>query len=294
MPLSERLRKFAWRFAFGVVGRCVPLRLMQVIARPASFLLSGLRLRRDVAVRNIRHALPELSSREAARLARASFRNLIVVYLEIPTLRYLSSNALERMIAIENLDLLRSIDRRGALLLSGHVGNWELLAIGAAVQSERPFAIVVKGQNDFGELERTRRAHGNVTIPMHTAALRASRILGEGGVVAMLADQAARREDHIVELFDIPTHAFSAPARLALRYRPKVIVGFAVRTRGGRYVARLQELHYDDLPDTDEGVHAFTTRYMRMLEDVVRAHPEQWVWQHRRWKHTPGMRYESE
>lgn len=289
--VGEWLLKGVWRITFRVVGRVVPLRTMQMLARPLGFLLAFTGVRQQVAEQNLRRAFPGLAGRNAAQLARASFRNLVTVYLEIPVLRYLSRRALLKNLVVENLDLLTTIDGRGALLLSGHVGNWELLALGAGLQSERSFAVVVKGQKDFGELELTRRSHGNTTIPQHQAALRASRLLAAGGVVAMLVDQSARREDHLVNLFGIPTHAYSAPARLALRYRPKVIVGFAVRTHNGTYRATLRELAYADLSDNEAGVKAFTTRYMEMLEDVVRAHPEQWVWQHRRWKHTPGIAY---
>ena len=288
---SEGLLKALWRFAFRVAGRLVPLPVMRMLAFPLGGLLALLGVRQAVAERNLHLAFPEMSDQQAKRLAHAALCSLTTVYLEIPTLRYLSRTRLRQVLEIENLSLLSSINERGALLLSGHVGNWELLALGAGLQSERSFAVVVKGQKDFGELERTRRAFGNTTIPLHRSALRSSRILAAGGIVAMLADQSARREDHVVELFGIPTHAYSAPARLALRYRPKVIVGFAVRIPGGNYRAPLRELPYDDLADDEAGVHAFTTRYMAMLEEIVRAHPEQWVWQHRRWKHTPGMAY---
>lgn len=289
--VGEWVEKGVWRFAFRVVGRVLPLWAVRMVARPLGALFGLIGLRGSVAEQNLRRAFPEMDRGEILRIARASLRNLVTVYLEIPSLRYLSPDALRRTLVIDNLHLLTSIDKRGALLLSGHVGNWELLALGAGLQSERAFAVVVKGQKDFGELERTRRAHGNTLIAHHQSALRASRLLAQGGIVAMLADQSARREDQVVEFFGLPTHAYSAPARLALRYRPKVIVGFAVRTPDGSYRTTLRELIYDDLHDNDEGIAAFTTRYMAMLEEVVHAHPEQWVWQHRRWKHTPGVVY---
>lgn len=254
-------------------------------------LLHFLGFRRSIALQNLSMAFPERSPSEHAELARRSLQSLGTVYLEIPRLRSLSDSALRSALRVDNLELLTSIDSRGALLLSGHVGNWELLAMGAAFQSGRSFAIVVKGQRDFGELELTRKRRGNTTIPMHLSALQSSRILGKGGVVAMLVDQSAPEREPLVNLFGIPTRVYSAPAKLALRYRPRVIVGFAVRESGGEYRTRLQELHYDDLEDTPEGATAFTQRYTSMLESVVREHPEQWVWHHKRWKNSPGVRY---
>lgn len=269
----------------------MPMGLLRFAGRILGSILFCFGIRRDVALQNLHLVFSKLSKQEAMRLAKRALQSLAVVYLEIPKLPYLSSTRLHRVLDVENIDLLTSIDTRGALLLSGHVGNWELLALGAALQAERSFAIVVKGQKDFGELTRMRTVCGNTTIPLHRAALQSSRILASGGVVAMLADQSAPEREPLVDLLGIPTRAYTAPAKLALRYRPKVIVGFAIRQPNGNYRAELRELRYDDLEDTPEGVLAFTQRYIDLLEEVVRKHPEQWVWGHRRWKNSPGVQY---
>ncbi len=290
----RRFIKAVWRLAFGVYGRYVPFgaaRLLAALIAPPLHLFG---LRRSVAMTNLRLAFPEASESLRRKIAHDSLRSLLTVYLEIPRLRYMSDHELRSRLHIDHLDLLTDsgIDRRGALLLSGHIGNWELLALGAARLSGRTFSIIVKGQNDFNELEATRTAFGNRVIPLHRAALAASRTLAGGGVVAMLADQAASARELPVTLFGVGTTAFSTPARLALRYRPKVIAGFAVREKGEGYRVRLIEIRHDDLEETPEGISTFTRRYLDILEEVVRKYPDQWVWQHRRWKRTPGVRYE--
>ena len=107
----------------------------------------------------------------------------------------------------------------------------------------------------------------------------------------MLADQAATPEDDPTMMFGIPTYSYSAPARLALRFRPRVILGFARRTGAGHYHVQLEELLHDDLPDTPEGSLAFTRRYVERLESAIRRHPEQWLWGHKKWKNTQGVEY---
>ena len=290
----RRFVKAIWRFAFRFYGRFFPLWFARLAAIPVSFLLGLLGIRSSVARTNLALAFPHLSDSDRRTIARRSLRNLVTVYLEIPRMRYLSDDELHRHFEVEGLELLRdsSIDRHGALLLSGHIGNWELLAMGAARLARRPFSIIVKGQDDFNELEVTRTAFGNEVIPLHRAALRASRILRDGGVVAMLADQSASRREMPVALFGVETTAFSTPARLALRYRPKVIAGFAVRLPGGKYRASLMEIPHADLEDSPEGIATFTRRYLDALENVVRQYPEQWVWRHKRWKHASGVKYE--
>lgn len=291
--LGQRLYGALWRFFFGPVGRILPFGLCHTLARPLGYLAWWLGARRVVALRNLELAFPNLPSHERERLGRGSLINLITVYLELLTIRHLSDRELARVLDVENIELLREIDSRGAILLSAHFGNWELLAFGAAALAGIPFSIIVKEQRDFGQLERMRTARGNALIPTARGAREASALLRRGGILAMLADQAAAERDALVEMFGLPTYTYDAPARLALRYRPRVIVGFAVRKRDGTYRVRLREIEHDDLLDTPEGARELMQRYVALLERTIREHPEQWVWQHRKWKNTPGVVYAS-
>jgi KDO2-lipid IV(A) lauroyltransferase len=140
-------------------------------------------------------------------------------------------------------------------------------------------------------MTQTRTARGNSVIPTHRAAREAAALLVRGGSVAMLADQSAVPEDDATTMFNIPTYTFSAPARLALRFRPRIVLGFALRSDDGCYHVRLEELVYDDLPDNAEGRRALSQRYVDRLESVIQQHPEQWLWGHKKWKNTPEIDY---
>jgi KDO2-lipid IV(A) lauroyltransferase len=289
--LGDGVNAALWRFLFGAIGRAIPFGLCRVMARPLGYLAWGLGLRRAVALQNLALAFPDRSERDRRRIARGSLVNLFTVYLEILTLRYISDRHLAGILSVENIELLETIGPEGAILLSGHFGNWELLAFGSAALSGVPFSIIVKEQRDYGELERTRTVRGNRLIPTARAAREAASLLGRGGVVAMLADQSATDRDALVEMFGIPTYSYDAPARLALRFRPRVIAGFAERSSDGRYHVRLTEIPHADLPDTPDGARDLIARYVALLESAVRRHPEQWVWQHRKWKNSPGVEY---
>lgn len=277
---------------FGPVGRLLPFGACRALARPIAAVAWGAGFRREIARRNLELAFPEISPEERDRIGRASLVNLFTVFLEVLTLRHLSARAIRRRLVVDNMSLLRDIGSNGGLLLSGHVGNWELLALGAAEIAGMPFAVMVKDQKDGRQLERMRTSRGNRLISTGRGAREASALLRNSGVVAMLADQSAPEEEHIAMLFGTPTHTYSAPARLALRFRPTVLVGFAIRESTGRYRATIEEIPHHDLPDTPEAAETFTARYVAALERAIREHPEQWVWQHRKWKNTPGVRYD--
>lgn len=288
---ADFLQQAFLRLLFGPVGRLLPFAACRWIARLSARPVWWFGFRRRITLKNLALAFPELSRSEQKHIGQESLVNLFTIFLEFLTLRHLGDAELRRRITIENIELLHGLAGRGGLLLSGHFGNWELLALGAGAISGVPFSIVVTEQNDFGQLTRMRTSHGNSIISTHRAALRSSALLRRGGAVAMLADQSASSDDDTVMMFGIPTHSFSAPARLALRFRPRIIVGFAVRQPDGNYHVRLEEIPHDDLDDTPDGVRTLTQRYAALLESAIRAHPEQWLWQHRRWKNTPGVEY---
>ncbi|MBS1913815.1 MAG: lysophospholipid acyltransferase family protein [Bacteroidetes bacterium] len=289
--LSERLAAIPFQLLFGVVGRMIPFRACRIVARPIALVAWASGVRRSITMRNLAIAFPEVSDVERRRIARRSFVNLVTVFLEMLVLRHMSTAAMARAITIDNLDLLRGIDSNGALLLSAHFGNWELLALAAGALSGVPFAIVVKEQRDHGQLNRMRTSHGNSVIPTSRAARETAALLRRGGLVAMLADQAAADDEPVVRLFGVPTHTFSAPARLALRFRPRIVTAFAARRENGTYHAVIRELPYDDLEDNPDGIRELAQRYVALLEAQTIAHPEQWAWQHRKWKSSPGVHY---
>ncbi len=131
------MQRLLWSLAFGPYARrSTPpgrVRLARILHRPVARLIR----RADVARTNLRLCFPELNEGDVIDLERRAFQSLLRVYLEIPGLAAGSPVEIVKRLDIENLSLLRDgeIDERGAILLSGHLGNWELLAMAAAVAS---------------------------------------------------------------------------------------------------------------------------------------------------------------
>lgn len=287
------MTRVLWWLAFNVYGRIVPWRAVPLFSRLLFTFLRPFRYRRKVALDNLQAALPERTS-DHDLLERRAFMNLLRVYLELPILANASQRRVESLLEVENGDLLRrpATEQRGALLLSGHLGNWELLALGSALHAGRRFLIPVRSQADYGYLRRLRERFGNRTaVTGDRGGFRALQQLAEGEPVAMLADQSPGREDPAVDFFNLDTRFHAGPARLALRFRPEVILGFAERRSDGRYGVRLELLEYGDLMDDQDGHREFTQRYAMKLEEAIRRDPASWVWHHRRWKHSVGVGY---
>lgn len=246
--------------------------------------------RRHITIDNLQQAYPNSDVHWIRNTARAAYANLGVVLSEIVWLRSASAADILSRIELPGIDVLaeRMANRQPSILLSGHYGNWELLAIAGALAAGAPFSIVVHPQhnarvNTFISAIRTR--FGNVLIPMGSAARHIIATLESGGTVAFLADQYADPRLHrSVPFFGRETPTYEAPAQLALKYQLPLFTAFANRMADGRYHAPVTVADTSDLSYTSEDVLRCTQRHVAMLETAIRANPSMWSWQHRRWR----------
>ena len=264
--------------------------------RIGRFLASFMKLdRKRVAItqNNVSNALSELSSSEVQNVVNGAYKNLGLTLAELLAAPSLTREQLLDQMVIPGIEMVRERHQRGepSILLSGHYGNWEYLAMAAGVEINAQVTIVAHPQSNAEvdrELNDIRTQFGNQIIPMHDAARPLVRALSTGGTVAFLVDQHADKDrDPWIEFFGRPTPTYEAPAALALRFNAPIFYAFAVRQPDGRYVAELKRLPMEDLDTSKESAVELTRRHVHELEAAIRRHPHLWSWQHRRWRHDP-------
>ncbi|MBI5325413.1 MAG: lysophospholipid acyltransferase family protein [Ignavibacteriae bacterium] len=248
--------------------------------------------RKKIAYGNLKIAFPYKNNDWYNSIVNKSYQNLGVIVSEVSALYSFTDDTIHKMIRYKNLELInkKHSEGKGLILLSGHFGNWELLAYSAGLFTNIPIHIIVKPQKNSAadrKINEYRIRSGNKLISMHKAAREIIMTIQNGGVIALLADQSATTDkDIFVDFFGIPSATYKAPAELALKYNIPVICSFPVRQNDHTYIAEIFELRHDDLIDDEQGIYEFTKRYSNLLENAVRENPELWVWQHRRWKYS--------
>lgn len=269
----------------------IPHRARWRCATIAARIVSALRISRiRIAEDNIRSAYPEYSDEQVKRLAFESARNLFQVFFEMPFLAYAAQHKIFRIIETENAEVITRLlqERKNAVFISGHFGNWELSALSGPMFLQCPLTIV--GQVQRSErvnlfLNVLRHRFGNDVIPMEGAIRRMMRLLAEGKSIALLADQGASQQEIVVNFFNRPAPTYTTAAALALRYNVPLIFGTAIRKDNLTYKVSYREIPSSDLCSaTEENIRILTERHVQALETVIREYPGQWLWLHRRWK----------
>jgi KDO2-lipid IV(A) lauroyltransferase len=247
-------------------------------------------VRKAVTLDNLALAFPELSSAKIHTIARRSFANLGKVFLEMVYLRFAPKRSVSGGIQLINPEDVLATEGlgRGVILLSGHLANWEWMGLGMGLGLKRDLGIIVKNQKgNFSErfLNTMRARFGNRII--NAGDVRAVfQALQNNELVALLGDQAAPDNSIRVPFFGREVPTFEGAARFALRTRAALFVVECRRIPSGNYEIMFHPLDYSDLTGaTEPEVKVLTARHTAQLERIIRARPDQWLWQHKRWKH---------
>jgi len=223
-----------------------------------------------------------------ARIVRGMFRetarNLVDVLRPFPRER----RRVDELVRFEGLANLEAAlrERRGVIALSAHLGNWEVL--GAALAA-RGFAVHAVAREIFDRrsdrLLNDWRTQAGVRLGGSLVALR--RALRDGGIVGMLVDQDMPGPSVFAEFFGRPARTPRAPFALARRTGAPLVPRWIHLGPDGRHVATILPA-LALAPGTDEAAILADVRAWHLrLETAISAHPEQWVWHHRRWRSAP-------
>ena len=252
------------------------------------------RRRLRITQQNVRQSFPDHSAAEVNDIVVGSYENLGITLAELLAVPKMSANDILRLVQLSGYEepAERLANRQPTVMVAAHFGNWELLAMAVGIAMQYPLTMVVHPQKNVSAdlvLNSYRRKYGNILVPFRDAARTLMRTLQDGGVAAFLADQHADpKKDAWIDFFGRPTPTYEAPAALALRFGSPIYTAFPVRQPEGHYVARIEAIRSDDLPNDRDGIRALTERHVRALEAAVRAHPTLWSWQHRRWRQVPS------
>jgi KDO2-lipid IV(A) lauroyltransferase len=247
---------------------------------------------RALAQAQLAIAFPELDARARRAMVRETFRHAGQSFAELALWPKLARRTdWVRVEGGEHVDAALAAGR-GAIVVTGHTGNWELL--GAATAQRWPLTVVARRVNDdrFDSLVvRFRRSVGEEVLvrddPRFLSTVRGA--LAEGRLVAMLIDQDTRGAGVFVPFFGRLAHTPPGAALVALRARVPVLTAFIARRPDGGHVVRYAPVEVSARRDRGEVV-ALTARLTAAIEAQIRRAPAEWVWWHERWRRRPPSR----
>lgn len=249
---------------------------------------------RERAVKQMMPAL-NISEAEARKLVRESFINLARNMLDILYMPNLNEKNLSEFITIEHLERMRAalLEGHGVVVLTGHIGTWEWLSAAFSLNGMPVTAIAKLQPNaEYSRVLDDLRATIHVEIfNRGTNELRAAgRALKDGKILGFLADQDAGPGGAFIKFLGKTASTPMGPAVFARRFNAPVVPAFIIRQPNGRHLVKIGEpMHFEDTGDTDADLLRFTEQMTKILEEVIRENPTQWLWFQKRWNTPPEM-----
>ena len=290
--IQHRLEYAVIRAVVFLLAR-VPFRLGSEIGARLGVLGYRLGIRSRVVETQIAFAFPGLSAPQIKAIARQSYENLGRTSLEAALMEGRAPADLialfERVDGWEHMEAARR-DGGGALLITGHLGNWELGGSYIAARGVPVDAIARHMSNRVFEryLTRVRERFGVKVVFDELAVRHTPRSVRDNRVVGFLSDQGVLGlASSFVPFFGRPAKTPRGPAVFALRLRVPVVFVVAVRLPSGRYRLIVEPVEVMQTGDREADTTALVAHYTARLEHWIREYPGQYFWQHRRWKYQP-------
>ncbi len=291
MKKNKKLQHLTEYYALKVTMAFLYLFSMET-AKKFGFFLADLAfkfvpIRKKHIISSLTKAFPNKTKEEINKTAKDIYKQFICTAVEIIFVSKMSDSQLKNFVNFENIYLVENALKagKGAIMLSAHFGNWEMLAISFA--KRYPLSVIVAKQENpyFDEMINGIRSNrGYKTIYKDVAPIGVMKALKRNEFVAILADQHAGDQGVYTPFFFGDVSTPKGPAVFALRAKSPIIVGFCVRQPDGRYVATFEEIPVTYTGNEEEDIKVIMTKYNEILRKYVEKYPSYWFWFHRRWR----------
>ena len=248
--------------------------------------------RRRVAIENLKTALSSGTfgiSETAENVIRENFKNLGRSFIEVVKIYYGLGDSIINSVVFEGIENFHraKANNMGVIFVTGHCGNWELLAISSSVKLSDLSIVIRPIDNPFlnNLVEKVRMKYGNRVINKKGALKPIMQTLKKNGVVGILMDQAVIPEEgYVIDFLGKGAWTTKMPALIARKTGAAVLPAFIHREGRGHKIVIHPEIGLSKSSDTETAVKEDTIAFSRSIEEYIKEHPSEWLWIHRRWK----------
>ncbi len=248
------------------------------------------RIRRDVVFSNLKLAFPEKSDHERYKIAQANYMNYGCGFIEAILLPSLPSRFFKKWVIIEGMENYNAAmaEARGLFFLTMHIGSWEFMSA-AGIWLGVPLHVIVKKFRMEGINKawvKVRTGTGLKLISEEKSSFEILRIIKRKEVVGFILDQFMGPPPGVrTQFFNVETGTAGGLALFADRTRVPVLAAYNIREKSGHIrIVFGKPIEFVEQGSTAQNISFMTQVYTSKIEDIVRKHPEQWLWLHRRWK----------
>ncbi|MGA2774806.1 MAG: lysophospholipid acyltransferase family protein [Candidatus Omnitrophota bacterium] len=280
-------------YFFYRLGQSIALHLPLKLAYSIAVFIADLRhifafRDRRFVTENLKAIFPEKSAEEIRKIRTWLFRNFAKYLVDFFRYEKLDNEYINKNIRIENLNHFEDAlkNGKGAIILSAHIGNWELGAVVVALSGYPLWAVALehkeKEVNDFFDSQR--KSKGVNVIPFSKAVRQCLDLLNDNKIIALVGDRDFTGKGVITDFFGKKARFPDGPAAFALKTGASILPCFMVRNPDDSFTLKIEKpFQLVSRGDKKEDIKMCIREYVKIFEDYIRKYPEQWYIFRRFW-----------
>lgn len=290
------MKDWCYGFTAKLIGYCIYL-LPRSVSLVIGGWLGGLAYllasqQRKLACEHIQHALDISDEDTRKTIAKKCFANLGKNVIEFMLFPRLNPKQIQKSVNFEGVHHVENAlaEGNGAIILTGHFGNWELLAasISTTVSPLTPIVRELRSPRLNALVSKYREKAGYSTIDRNTGVRQALRCLRSNSLLGIVADVDTTVNGVFVDFFGRAAYTPYSPIAFALKTGAAILPSFIIRQPDGTHQAIIEPpLTLERCDDKEKELVINTQNYTKIIESYIRKYPEQWIWMHKRWKTRP-------
>ena len=253
---------------------------------------------RNLAIKQMRESL-KIDQQEAEKLVRESFINMGKNFMVVLYMPALNRENFTKYIEVEHLERMTAAlaEKRGVVVLTGHVGNWEWLSA-AFTMNNLPVSAIAKQQPNMDYTNALNDLRATIDVEIFSRGtselLSAAKALKKGRILGFLADQDAGPGGAFIEFLGKTASTPMGAAVFAKKFNSPIIPAFILRQPDGHHKVLVGEvLRYEDTGDADKDLFDLTYKMTKILEKIILDNPTQWLWFQKRWNTPPEQQVQK-
>lgn len=266
-------------YLFWFLGKLIPLKFINSLGSATgkiAFLF--LKSKRKLVYENLKRAFPHWKESKIKECALENFKHYGITFFEL--------FKIEKLVGKVEVEGIEHLEKKPAILITGHIGNWELMAQVLGRKGVPLFAMAKRSyMNIFTDFLIKLRKKGKVETILRSEENSPKLLLKaikENKVLGFLIDQDTKADSLFVPFFSVPASTPKGPVEIAIKKNLSLVFGYLIRKGALKYFIKIERVDLSGIWIED----ALKILNLK-LEEVISKHPTQWVWVHRRWKSQP-------
>lgn len=296
MNIRHRIEYIATLTLLGIC-KIIPKCGVYALARGITTLIYLLlKSRRQLTLQNLAIVFPDKTLAERKKLAKQSYNNMsesiafnvLMMNNRITNQQLLDSIEVEGWENFEEAQKI--IGKKGLLIFSAHIGNWELLPQYAALRLETPLHIISRETSnpllEENIVRPLRERFGVEVFHKRNALMRIVKVIKKGEYAGFQIDQKLNPPEGIfIKFFGKEAPTLASPALLQVRFGVTVLPVFMVKPAHKKHLLVIKKpIQWEDNGKSmEEQIIELTYIHQKTIEDIILEYPAQWFWMHNRW-----------